>query len=422
MDQLSRGLCVVIVISDGYLQSEYCMQELLWIYEHGEFRRRIFPIVIDGTKLYGAGDQIDVGSYWEQESRRLLDELAGKDQERYAAQYTRQRTWQRIADYAARLTAMLADMHVGTERWHRDSDFKGLLDQVAAKLLPHRFDPEANKATEELRRTVIDGMNGLLSAKHLTELKAALVKRLRQDQRAQADDPVAALCHADMAPRKAINVYLKYATRDCLGQPPDLAIWDGALGLLGWLLLLTIRPSHLGELRAILRRGTSDQTLEIPLTTDQGIEVVTASLSGRPARVDRREDHRWREWIPSERLPEGGILAADTLRQLKAELWVVLGLSEAYGERGEFAAEDDQRLRDFLEDAVDARDYRFLVIPAHDDSSAVANLREQLDEVLPGLWPLYCGCGSRRDVLLLRHEDQLRDIINSFLKIGPATP
>ena len=55
MNRLSDGGAVVIVLSDKYLKSVYCMQELYEIWHrHKDFKDRIFPFVLPDLRIQNA--------------------------------------------------------------------------------------------------------------------------------------------------------------------------------------------------------------------------------------------------------------------------------------------------------------------------------------------------------------------------------
>lgn len=54
----------VLLISDSYLKSVNCMYEVLEIMKEVEYRRRIFPAIIDAN-IYSTEEQIKYVKYWE---------------------------------------------------------------------------------------------------------------------------------------------------------------------------------------------------------------------------------------------------------------------------------------------------------------------------------------------------------------------
>ncbi|GAK56348.1 TIR protein [Candidatus Vecturithrix granuli] len=75
MQRLGRGKCVILVLSDQYFKSPNCMYELLQIAQQSDFRKRIFPVVLDNTLFYRPEDRLKYLRYWDEEKTRLQEEI-----------------------------------------------------------------------------------------------------------------------------------------------------------------------------------------------------------------------------------------------------------------------------------------------------------------------------------------------------------
>jgi internalin A len=69
MKQIGAGQCVIVVISDKYLRSTYCMNELHQIYQRcagnkEEFLERIIPLVLDDVKIGTLEEQKVYRDHW----------------------------------------------------------------------------------------------------------------------------------------------------------------------------------------------------------------------------------------------------------------------------------------------------------------------------------------------------------------------
>ena len=51
MKSLGQADAIILVVSNKYLHSEYCMYELLQIYENKNMISRIFPVVLDEVSI-----------------------------------------------------------------------------------------------------------------------------------------------------------------------------------------------------------------------------------------------------------------------------------------------------------------------------------------------------------------------------------
>ena len=67
MDKLAQAEHIVLVLSDAYFRSEYCMFELCGIYQHrsfADFRKRVHPVVLRGTHLHDPVERIKFVEHW----------------------------------------------------------------------------------------------------------------------------------------------------------------------------------------------------------------------------------------------------------------------------------------------------------------------------------------------------------------------
>lgn len=71
MDQLSNGLFVIVLLSDGYLRSRHCMKELVTLRKHLDFRQRIFPIVLEDADIRKEARKLQYKAFWEAEKAEL---------------------------------------------------------------------------------------------------------------------------------------------------------------------------------------------------------------------------------------------------------------------------------------------------------------------------------------------------------------
>jgi nucleoside phosphorylase/DNA-binding winged helix-turn-helix (wHTH) protein len=133
--QISQGQCIILVISDKYLRSEHCMYELVKIDENQEFRKRVFPIVLDDAHIYKTIDRLEYIRYWDERIAQLnqalkqvpiITNLAGTtvDIDKFAL----------IRAEFARLVNLLGDMNALTPKIHVANSFSTLIDTVEAVL------------------------------------------------------------------------------------------------------------------------------------------------------------------------------------------------------------------------------------------------------------------------------------------------
>ena len=104
---------VIVVLSDKYLRSPYCMTELHYIYqlslgEKEDFLRRIIPLMLDDAQFGTPEERVAYAKYWEAEYLNLkadLDYMSVEDFARYKAM----KDWHnRIGDMLAYVNDVLS--------------------------------------------------------------------------------------------------------------------------------------------------------------------------------------------------------------------------------------------------------------------------------------------------------------------------
>ncbi|MFO1329136.1 MAG: COR domain-containing protein [Rubrivivax sp.] len=134
MQRMAAGHCVVLLVSEKYLQSEYCMAELLALLKAEDMRDRIFPIVLEDARLYDPAACARCAGYWERRAQDLdaaLKEMRGDNLARLQSKLTEYTEFRRLFDSVA---DTLRDMNALTPGEHADTGFEQLLSQLRARL------------------------------------------------------------------------------------------------------------------------------------------------------------------------------------------------------------------------------------------------------------------------------------------------
>lgn len=82
MDRLAAGDCILAVISDKYLRSEYCMYELFRIWRNcadqpERFQGKVIPLILPDAKLNALADRLHRAIYWEEQEEALRPLISG---------------------------------------------------------------------------------------------------------------------------------------------------------------------------------------------------------------------------------------------------------------------------------------------------------------------------------------------------------
>ncbi len=134
MESIGRGKCVVVVISKAYLESENCMFELLQIFKNGQFRDRIFPIVLPDAKIYKSLDRIQYVKYWEQEIKKLDEAMNSVSNANLQGFREDIDLYTEIRNIFSELANIIRDMNSLTVKIHSESEFSAMIEAVSAKL------------------------------------------------------------------------------------------------------------------------------------------------------------------------------------------------------------------------------------------------------------------------------------------------
>ncbi|MEH2300912.1 MAG: COR domain-containing protein [Nostoc sp.] len=134
MQRLSRGICVILVISDQYLKSENCMYELVEISKNGNLYQRIFPIILADANIFNPIERIKYIEYWEEKIKELNAVLKKVDADNLQGFREDIDQYREIRSTIAKLTDLLRDMNTQTEDIHSESEFERLVNAIAHRL------------------------------------------------------------------------------------------------------------------------------------------------------------------------------------------------------------------------------------------------------------------------------------------------
>jgi predicted Rossmann-fold nucleotide-binding protein len=85
MREIGRGNYVILVISDKYLRSEYCMFEAIEVIRHKEYEQKVFPIVLQDANIYTREGQVEYIKYWQQQKDRIKTLIGSLTSDEYSA-------------------------------------------------------------------------------------------------------------------------------------------------------------------------------------------------------------------------------------------------------------------------------------------------------------------------------------------------
>jgi len=134
MNQIGKGKAVIVVISDKYLKSPYCMYELLEIYKNLQFQERIFPIVLDDAKIFDPLPRLQYLKHWQDKKKELDEAIKEFGTDAITVIGDDYKTYKKIFDNFGEVINILKDINSLTPQMHKDSNFEQLIEKLASQL------------------------------------------------------------------------------------------------------------------------------------------------------------------------------------------------------------------------------------------------------------------------------------------------
>lgn len=139
MREIGRAKRVCVVLSEKYMQSPYCMRELLYLYqsscgEKRDFLNRIVPLVLEDARLSKTADRLKHVRYWNEQLNELKGATEGLDPATWGGAVSEMTM---IQDFCHHTEVMLR--HVSDQLMPRGiidiekDDFKALLTALDSK-------------------------------------------------------------------------------------------------------------------------------------------------------------------------------------------------------------------------------------------------------------------------------------------------
>jgi hypothetical protein len=286
MDKLAAGRYVVLVLSKPYFESDYCMYELREIYNNQNFRKRVYPIVISGTRFHKPLDRVPYIKHWEDEKAKLEKKLATISRE-----YTKSlnATLDDYADFRRlmdELLSILADMNTLTEDIHVGTDFEALLDRIKPSqppgtpaILQRKRAPD-----RDFRQKIGVEIQQILNQR--SNLQIAIRAEATAIGKGNSGNLVETLCQTEL--ETALDDMLRPATEKCLAvldvNSREYAdTWEAAKSVLGWLSLLSVSNDWVEQQEGL--GSLSDLSFEIVVNTPCGVEIVSSRYRQIPPKL-----------------------------------------------------------------------------------------------------------------------------------------
>ncbi len=167
MNELGRGQYVVTLINERYLKSINCMYEVLQLLKYSNYRSRIFPIILEGAKVYDSKKIIEYMKFWDSEINLLNKETKSLNNMVYARPIFEDiETMNEIRRIIASFGSTIGDMNVLDSRDHENSDFNALIN-----IINKQFEEENRTENIEVHNEELTVQNQTLQ-KEISTLKS----------------------------------------------------------------------------------------------------------------------------------------------------------------------------------------------------------------------------------------------------------
>jgi hypothetical protein len=418
MDEIGAARHVVVVLSDAYLKSEYCMYELREIERNRHFRARVLPIFVTGTQVFKATDRIAYLKHWEEERNKLnmglllIERTYTKNLNQSLDDYA---DYRRLMD---EFLATLADMNALKEEVHLDTNFAALLDRIRPAS-PPGHDARAARYREPDERYASYMVTQVRAVLQECKPLALALDRATAKARPAADDLAQFLCAAKA--EDSIDEYLRGATLECLralqNKPEFSAVWEAAKTILVWLGPMSVSPEMVTEIERQERAGGAP-TFELAVNTRFGVEIASARYRQlKPGfSVEKGKAEATGADALEEPILESGWSEDFAVEMLLLALWKQI-----------FPEDTRQRLSDtdvenltktFQRREKNKAHHHYVAVPIDEKSaSARRDFYKKVTAKLPSLTVIYFNPANAKPELRIADEVGIMTAVREFLSI-----
>lgn len=130
MNRIGKGKGIVVVVSDKYLRSPYCMYELLEIYRNREFAARIFPIVMGDASIFEPLPRLAYLKYWRDKKEELDSAIKDFGADAITVIGDDYKIYKRVFDNFGEVVSILKDINSLSPDMHQSTDFEALVAAI----------------------------------------------------------------------------------------------------------------------------------------------------------------------------------------------------------------------------------------------------------------------------------------------------
>ncbi len=276
MNDLSAGRHIIVILSDAYFKSEYCMGELLGIFRNEQFQKRVHPIVLQGTKLYKPADRPQYYKHWDDEKRNLRSEINKLDSDEDTHYLKKsENLYIDIRRNIDNLLEMLAIMNALSYELHEKTNFEEILNRIFSQQT--KTESDSNKpgkiSYEKYREQIIRNVRKILEKNE--RIETALQLEITE-KKIEAHDMARHLCENEC--RSVINELLSPAIEKLLKNISESMreeTWNAAETLLANICQLVVDKELVIKMDGS-KENSGDYGFEMGVKTPFGVEIISS--------------------------------------------------------------------------------------------------------------------------------------------------
>lgn len=150
----------LLIISDNFIKSSNCMYEVLELVKEKDYKNRVLPVVMDGTRIYKAADRLAYIQYWTnqyEELQALLSTIKPTD----ALELLKElKHIENIKTTIDEFLAYISDVNIPSYSTLSNKNFKPILDQIGVteKELINKILSIAKLPTDDEKEIALDNL------------------------------------------------------------------------------------------------------------------------------------------------------------------------------------------------------------------------------------------------------------------------
>ena len=151
--EIAKAQFIIIILSDKYLKSQWCMQEVSLILESPDFQDRIFPVVLEDAKVNSAEGRAEYTIYWQDKVDKLDEQIKRiRDITQCAPLIEDLKVYKSILKAVSTFTNTIGLMKVLNAESHMKTSFESLFEAIGEQQKTLRSKIDLVKVSEENKK------------------------------------------------------------------------------------------------------------------------------------------------------------------------------------------------------------------------------------------------------------------------------